>query len=113
MSSYISEVKLEEVKGWALEDEECFKHPLWFPVIISQQGMCIKPFLRISESSAEVRKHCFMVAQFPWLPFSWSLGEGAEKTNYCLHKSRARNSSSLLEATVYFFPQCHILFCIL
>lgn len=80
----MTKVKLKEVKGWALEDEECFKKPLWFPIIISQQGMYIKPFLRISESSAEVRKPCFMVAQFPWFPFSCNLGEGADKTNYCL-----------------------------
>lgn len=78
----MSEIKLKEVKGWALEDG-CFKQSPWFPIIISQQG-CIKPFLRISESSAKVRKHCFMVSQFPWFPFSCSLGKGTEKTSYCL-----------------------------
>lgn len=35
----MSEIKLKEVKGWALEDG-CFKQSLWFPIIISQQGMC-------------------------------------------------------------------------
>lgn len=78
------EVKLEEVKGWTLENKECFQQPLWFPIIISQHRMCIKPFLKISENSAEVRKHCFMVAQFSWFSFLWSLGESAEKTSHCL-----------------------------
>ena len=39
----MSEIKLKEVKGWALEDG-CFKQSPWFPIIISQQG-CVKPFL--------------------------------------------------------------------